>query len=173
LAEFHLGTRAKSYRRHLNKYDYVVPVMASNNDNGYIASCSSNYGSHYAYWAFSRSTDSGQKWLSASGDTADAWIKIELPTAAVANSFSVASPNEGYTGRMPNSLKIQGANDDDSWTDLLIAPSLSWNSNERKYWDVENKTAYKFYRLLIVANSESMAAIGDLGILAKSIITEY
>ena len=164
---------AKTYRRYLNKYDYLVPILASNSENGYVATCSSNYGSHYPYWAFSRSTNSEQKWLSASGDTAGAWLKIELPTAAIANSFSVASPNEGYTGRMPSSLKIQGSNDNSSWTDLVVASSLSWSGNERKFWDIENETAYKFYKLLVVANSESMAAIGDCGILQKSVVIEY
>jgi hypothetical protein len=173
LAKFSLGTRAKTYRRYLNKYDYLVPILASNSENGYVATCSSNYGSHYPYWAFSRSTNSEQKWLSASGDTTGAWLKIELPTAAVANSFSVASPDEGYTGRMPNSFKIQGSNNDSTWTDLLVVSSLSWSGNERKFWDVGNETAYKFYRLLVVANFESMAAIGDWGILSKYTITEY
>jgi hypothetical protein len=174
LAKFSLGTRAKSYRRYLNKYDYLVPVLASDNDSGYIVTCSSYYNdTHRAYKTFNRQTDVNSKWLSSGGDAAGAWLKIELPTAVAANSFSVASPNEGYTGRMPTGFKIQGSNDNNSWTDLLVVSSLSWSGNERKFWDIENETAYKFYKLLIVSNSEGMAAIGDWGILRKSIVTEY
>jgi hypothetical protein len=174
LAKFSLGIQAKTYTRYLNKYDYLVPVLTSDNDNGYVATCSSYLNeTHLPYKAFNRQTDVNSKWVAANGDTAGAWLKIELPTAAAANSFSVASPDEGYTGRMPSSFKIQGSNDNSSWTDLLVVSSLSWGSNERKFWNVENETAYKFYRLLIVANSENLAVIGDWGILAKSIITEY
>jgi hypothetical protein len=174
VAKFELGRRAKTYRRYLNKYDYVVPILASNNDGGYVVTCSSYYNSNHApYKVFNRQTRVNDKWITQSGQAAGAWIKIELPTAAAANSFSVASPNEAYLGRMPSSFKIQGSNDDSNWEDLLVASGLSWSGNERKYWDIENQTTYKFYRLLFVANSESLAAIGDWGILQKLTITEY
>jgi hypothetical protein len=174
LAEFHLGVRAKSYRRYLNHYDYVVPILTSDNDSGYIVTASCYFNdTHRPYKAFNRQTDIDSKWITVNGGASGAWLKIELPAAVAANSFNVASPNEGYTGRMPSSFEIQGSNDNVSWTTLLSVSGLSWSGNERKYWDVENETAYKFYKLLVVANSESMAAIGDWGILVKSIITEY
>jgi hypothetical protein len=174
LAEFQLGTWAKTYRRYLNKYDYVVPVLTSDNDNGYVVTASSYYNDTYRpYKAFNRQTGVDSKWITANGGAAGAWLKIELQAAVVADSFSVASPNEGYLGRMPSSFKIQGSNNDDSWVDLLSVASISWSSNERKFWDVENETAYKFYKLLFVANSESLAAIGDWGILKKYIVIEY
>jgi hypothetical protein len=174
LGEFQLGRRAKTYRRHLNKCEYIVPILTSNNDNGYIASCSSYFNeTHLPYKVFNRQTDVNSKWITQNGGNVGAWLKIELPSAVAANSFSVASPNEGYTGRMPSSFKIQGSNNDTTWTDLLVATSLSWGGNERKFWDVENTTAYKFYRLLFVSNSESLAAIGDWGILRKFLVEEY
>jgi hypothetical protein len=174
LARFSLGIRAKSYRRYLNRYDYLVPILTSNNDSGYTVTCSSYFNdTHLPYKVFNRQTGVGDKWLTVDGGAVGAWLKIELPTAAAANSFSVASPNEGYTGRMPSSLKIQGSNDNSSWTDLVVASSLSWSGNERKFWDIENETAYKFYKLLVVANSENMAAIGDWGILEKALVAEY
>jgi hypothetical protein len=174
LAQFQLGTQAETYRRYLDKYDYVVPVLTSDSDSGYVVTASSFFNdTHRPYKAFNRQTDVNSKWLTVSGGAAGAWLKIELPAAAIANAFTVASPNEGYTGRMPSSFKIQASNNDSSWVDLLSVSSLSWSGNERKSWNVDNSTAYKFYKLLFVANSESLAAIGDWGILKRYKVTEY
>jgi hypothetical protein len=174
LAEFSLGTQAKSYKRHLVGYEYVVPVLTSNSDSGYNVTASSYYNdTHSPYKVFNRQTDVSSKWLTTNGGNVGAWLKIEFPTAAAANSFSIASPNEAYTGRMPTALKIQGSNDNSLWVDLLDVSSLSWGSNERKFWDVGNETAYKFYKLLVVSNSDNYAAVGDWGILKKYVIAEY
>jgi hypothetical protein len=173
LARFELGRRAKTYRRHLTRYDSAVPILTSNNENGYIVTCSSYYDQHAAYKVFNGSTDANSKWLSQGGQASEAWIKVELPSPIAASLFDVASPNESYTERMPNSFKIQGSNDNVTWDDLLVVPSVSWSRNERKSWDTENVVAYAFYRLLIVTVSGSAAAIGDWKILSKSLITEY
>jgi hypothetical protein len=78
------------------------------------------------------------------------------------------------THRTARWFKLVASDDGENW-DLLLEREYQedWKQCETRYFELENTTAYKFYRLLFVANSESLAAIGDWGILRKSIIMEY
>ena len=143
----------------------LVPTLSSNSQDGYEVTASSNYGSHYPYHAFDNSSGVDNKWLSADSDVNGAWLKIELPEATAANTFQIQSPNEGYRNRAPKKFKIQGSNDDTIWTDLISEINLSWTQNQMRKWNIENETAFKFFRILIEeSNGANFVDIGEFTI---------
>lgn len=174
---FILGNVIYEFKRYLEKYDYVVPVMSSNSQDGYVASASTSYtaGGHYPYFAFDRQNGIANKWLTDNDDVNGSWLKIELPTAQVSSMFLMQTPDEySEVSRVPTSFKIQGSNDDSSWTDLVNVSNIFWINNEIKTWTNSSSTAYKYYRVLISANGGSnMVAIGRFDLITNTIITEY
>lgn len=154
------------------EYEYLVPIMTANEQDGYVASASSYFGSHYPYCAFDRNNSSYNKWLTSSGDVSGSWLKIELPTSQQISAFSIQTPDEdSQVGRLPTSFKIQGSDDDSDWTDLVDVSDISWSNNEIKNWNNTSATSYKYYRILISANGGSdMVAIGNWNLVN---ITEH
>ena len=152
---------------------YLVPIMSSNEQDGYTASASSYYSVHPAYWAFDRSGET--KWLTDTGASINgSWLKIELPTAQLANVFSIQAPNEGgdLIKRVPTAFKIQGSNDDSDWDDLVSVSGLSWTANEIKYWNNPYTTSYLYYRLLISANGgDGYTGVGAFNLLSRTYFT--
>ena len=176
LGEFSLGIIKYEYRRWLHKYDSLVPTMSSNSQDGYVASASSTFGgtTHPAYRAFDNSSNVDNKWLSVANDIRNAWLKIELPTAKVANAFLIQVPAERYTERSPKNFQIQGSNDNSTWTTLVTASELSWSNNQARTFNCENYTAYKFYRIYITAsNGGDVVHIGEWKLYKDYYVTEY
>lgn len=179
LGEFFVGNKVREYKRWLDKYDSLVPPMSSNSQDGYVASASSEFGGtkHPAYMAFNGVNGGGNKWLTASGAAVNgSWIKIRLPTAQAANVFTIRECGESrYMNRMLSGFKIQGSNNDSSWTTLVDVQSTSWSLDETKTWSIENETAYQFYRILISSNCEAGdgVALSEWGIYFHQYIMEY
>ncbi len=175
LGEFIIGNKIREYKRYLEKYDYLVPQMSSNSQDGYVVSASSEFPAHPAYMAFDRVNGDGNKWITNTGVALiGSWLKIKLPAAQVAHVFSIRDCGESrYMNRMPAGFKIQGSNDDSSWTDLVVVTSTSWSLNETKTWSIENETAYQFYRLLITSCSGDVAGVSEFGIYVRHYVQEY
>ena len=176
LGEFVLGNCVQEYKRELHKYDSLIPILSSDNDQGYKTSASSVLGdtAHPAYCAFDGSTNAENKWLSAANDTTSAWLKIELPTASVANAFLLQMPNEMYRERSPKNFEIQGSNDGSSWTTLVTQSDLAWATNQARTFSCENSTAYKFYRIYITAsNGGTIVHIGEWKLYHDHYVREY
>jgi hypothetical protein len=70
---------------------------------------------------------------------------VLLLTAAAANSFSVALPNEGYTERMPNSLKIQESNDDEIQMDLTYKAASRTQKEEKASTEDTANLSYSIF----------------------------
>jgi hypothetical protein len=171
LAKFSLGTRAKTYRRHLNKYDNVVPVMTSDNTDGYIASASSEYSNNEGAWrAFDRTTN---QWTTVNGANTNAELKIQLPTAAACDKISVTGSNDA--GRSPKTFYVQGSNNGADWTTLVEqTAALSWGSSETKTWVNPHPIPFLYYRLYVLTNNGSgFLSVRELSLVQETIVTEY
>ena len=169
-----LGLCANAYLPSVNwtEEQYVVPVMSSDSQDGYIASASSYWPQGNPFYAFDRQIAADKKWLTASGAAVSgSWIKIQLPTAQSVNVFQIQAPDEsGQQSRVPTAFKIQGSNDDSNWTDLVDVSGISWNSAELKSWNNTSTTAYLYYRIYITANGgDSLVAIGEWNLIKKII----
>lgn len=170
-----LGITSDAYMPSVNWIEevYIVPVMTSDSQDGYVASASSYFPSHLPYYAFDRNNTSSNKWLTATNDVSGSWLKIELPTARSVSLFTIQTPNESAeVYRVPKTFKIQGSNDDSSWTDLVEVNNVSWTNNEIKSWTNSSTTAYQYYRVLVSANGGAAnVAIGTWNLIEQIIHT--
>lgn len=129
--------------------DYLVPVMSSNSQDGYIASASSEYNSSTkACNAFDRNRST----LWGTIGKTNQWLKIQLPTAKIMNACSFTARSDGYLNETPTSFNIQGSNDDSNWTTLLSVENTTWSLGLTRSFDVDNTTAYLYYKFNIIAN---------------------
>lgn len=153
LARFEVGRQDKSYKKHLKRYDYLVPILNSASQDGFVVTCSSQYNttSEAAYRLFDRSEN---QWTTKEWNPSNQWVRIELPIPAICSHFSLKSSDA--TSRIPKNFAIQGSNDGDTWIDIIYKENFSWNSYTTKTFENPDKTiAYKYYRLYVYANNGS------------------
>jgi hypothetical protein len=149
--------------------EYIVPIMNSDSQDGYVASASSYYApaNHYPCHAFNRNNNS--TWLTDFNDIAGAWLKIQLPEAITVSYFSIQTSDEpNQLGRLPKTFKIQGSNNDSDWIDLVDINNISWSNTEIKTWENTTTTAYQYYRLFFLSNGGyNMISIGNWNLINR------
>jgi hypothetical protein len=175
ISGFILGNRVHEYKRYLNKYDYLVPVLSgmttNASDGTYVVSASScdEYGQ--VWYPFSRSHDN---FLELAGSTTG-WIKIQLPEARIANLMQIGSRGGSYSGDTPRNYSLYGSNDGATWDILFsVENSASWSSSELRRHDFENETAYLYYRLNFSNPSlRSVCSVARWELIRHYAIQEY
>ena len=147
--------------------EYIVPIMSSDSQDGYVSSAKSYYNSGHAPWhAFNRTTTSNTDvWASSNSDktdgsgNCDVWIQIQMPTAQSVNHMNiVAQPGDSLKLRAPKSFTLQGSNDGNDWTDLFTSEeTTSYTSRD---WSFTETASYYYYRLYITktfANNDNIS----------------
>lgn len=171
LGELDYGITRTVGERVLNKYEYVVPLLKSNSQDGYKTSASSN--STYAYRAFNRASTSDY-WSSSEYSSpktyVNEWVKVQLPAIAVCNCIAI-NPRKDLGDckkSTPKEFIFEGSQDNVSWTTLLTVTD-SGNYNSSHTWSFENSIAYKYYRLKIerIHEASNYATIGSLELFNK------
>jgi len=81
---------------------------------------------------------------------------INMITVRVRNSTS-------YTERRPTGYKVEGSNDNTSWTTLSEDTIPAWTQFEIKEFPFTNSTLYKYYRMSFIGTSSSIE-ITDIGL---------
>ena len=93
----------------------------------------------------------------------DNWLKYELSEARIANILELDYWFQGgswsYSGdNQPNWFKLEGSNDDTTWTLLLErqyqGAELEKNNNFL-FFEFDNQTAYKYYKFKCIATNSS------------------
>lgn len=166
LSEVNFGTQMREYRRVLNRIEYLVPAMNANEQDGYIASASSQYDSSFAPWkAFDRSTNNdSDAWHIGGGDT-EKWLQIKLSESKIANHIYLKS-RKNYPEQLPKDFILKGSNDGETWTTLLTITNQTYSEHT---WQFDNTTAYLYYRIYI----DNGPSIGIMNLLCHENITEY
>ena len=168
-----LGLSSYASFKGVNWYEeeYLVPVMDSNEQDGYVASAKSYFDNNYAPWkAFDRT--SNDCWACSDEDKTNSnkecnvWLQIQLPTAQVFNSLNIV-PRQSLSSQAPNSFTLKGSNDDETWTDLLTVINESTYSD--KTWSFENSTAYSYYRIDIVKTNSANdhVSVAELNLIKR------
>jgi hypothetical protein len=82
------------------------------------------------------------------GNYDDPWIQFEFDMSQVANFLDMAS-HQDNTHRTARWFKLIASDDGEDW-DLLLEREYQedWRGGETRYFEFENTTAYKFYRLV-------------------------
>ena len=152
--------------------EYIVPVMSSSSQDGYVASASSEFNSeHAAYLAFDRNIDT--KWATQDNITPPQWLQIKLPTAKKCAILELSSRNDRWWNQIPKDFILQGSNDGSTWTDLLTQSGTSWTSQAqtiRFEVPTANQANYLYYRIWATANMKNPAgafAIASFTLIEK------
>lgn len=175
IGEFSLGQTRYEYKRCLDKYDYLVPVLSGTTTNAsdgtYVVSASAcdEYGK--VWYPFSRSHNN----FLELGSNTSGWIKIQLPEARIANSMRIGSRNDSYAGDTPRNYSLYGSNDGATWDILFsVENSASWSSSELRNHNFGNETAYLYYRLNFSNPSlRSVCSIARWELMRHCTIQEY
>ncbi len=170
LSKLNFGTQLREYRRELNTYRKLTPIMAANSQDGYVVTASDTYSGarvYYPYLAFNNVVSDSDSW---STKTQSGWIQIELPTADKANIFKMSG---GFSNEEPDSFILYGSNDGETYTQLLNSGALTWTHNETKTWDLENDTAYRFYKVEAVNTKSAYITISEIQLIEHITTREY
>ena len=164
------GRIVKDYKLDLNRYERIVPLMTSNSQDGYIVTASDTYSGgrvYYPYLAFNNVVSDSDSW---STKNQSGWLQVELPRAKKANMLKMSG---GFANEEPDSFILYGSNDGENYIQLLDSGTLTWSHNETKTWDLENDTAYKFYKIEAENTKKNFVTISEFQLINHSIIKEY
>lgn len=147
---------------HYFSFESFVPKLSSNTQSGYMLIASSSSEGD-AYKLFDQSITSYGGGQISNGDWS---LVIKLPQATVVRGLEMVSPTSSYH-RMPYAFSLQGSQDNDTWTNIktFLLGSNYWSSAlQIGQWDVENETAYSYYRLVVTNTVDGYVRIGELGL---------
>jgi hypothetical protein len=94
--------------------------------------------------------DVGTKWLVF---TPTGWVRFELADPVAVVRYALTSANDA-PGRDPRDWALQGSQDGQAWTTLDTRTGEVFAERfQTKVYELQNTTAYRFYRLDVTANS--------------------
>ncbi|MBR1734829.1 MAG: discoidin domain-containing protein, partial [Alphaproteobacteria bacterium] len=169
-SEVNFGTEIREYKRELNAYRRLTPIMTANSQDGFILTANSIYSGAKVYnpfEAFNNTVSDASSWTTK---TQSGWIQIELPEADKANMFRMSG---GFSNEEPNSFILYGSNDGENYDELLNSGSLTWTHNETKTWDLNHDTAYKFYKVEAVNTKSAYITISEIQLIEHITTREY
>ncbi len=101
------------------------------------------------------------------------WLKYDfgVGNSYVVTQYTIQARNDGFQSRTPKDFKIQGSNDDSSWTDLDIQTGITYGNGEKKTFNTfsegNNTTSYRYYRIYsTVSDGGNYSSIGEMEYMA-------
>jgi hypothetical protein len=164
------GTAQREYKRELNAYRTLTPIMNANSQDGFVLMANSIYSGQEVYSpfeAFNRTVSDASSWTTK---TQSGWIQVELPQADVANMLQMSG---GFSTEEPDSFVLSGSNNGENYIELLNSGPLTWTHNETKTWEFENETAYKFYKIDAGNTKSAYITISEIKLIEHQMIKEY
>lgn len=143
-----------------------VPIMTSDTAPYGTASASGNRSGSASYYAFD---GGGNNWQAPDNSGTTSWLKYSFTNPIVIKKVGIYNYINSGTGL---GFKIQGSNDNSTWTDLLSATSSDENATH--YFEVENNNYYMHYRLVptqcnVTASGFVRAVVGELQFYGRSL----
>ena len=143
----------------------IIPMLTSNNQDGYEASASSIYSSSYDAWkAFNKVTSiDADSWVSANVSFVPQWLQIKLPIPQIVTYYELTGPYN--SAQALKSWRFEGSNDETNWAVLDIRTELKVPAQgEKLIYEVENIGNYEFYRLYITEKfgTTNYVRVGEL-----------
>ena len=170
LSEVNFGTQVREYKRELNAYRRLTPIMTANSQDGFVVTANSIYSGAKTYnpfEAFNNSVSDSSSWTTK---TQSGWIQIELPEADKANMFRMSG---GFADEEPDFFVLYGSNDGENYDELLNSGALTWTHNETKTWDLNHDNAYKFYKIEAVNTKSAYITISEIQLIEHITTREY
>jgi hypothetical protein len=126
-----------SYKNVVEKY-----LLSNSGTEDYVASDDDD--SNDAYVVFDGLLSNS---LTRNHGGAATWIKIDLGAPKYVDTYRIFSFSDLYC---PSAFKIQGSNNDSTWTDLSTKTSQAW-SGWTDYETIASPSYYRYYRLYMTA----------------------
>ena len=170
LSEVNFGTRVREYKRVLNTYRRLTPIMTANSQDGFVVTANSTYSGAKTYnpfEAFNNSVSDSSSWTTKAQS---GWIQIELPEADKVNMFRMSG---GFADEEPDSFILYGSNDGENYDELLNSGALTWTHNETKTWNLNHDIAYKFYKIEAVNTKSAYITISEIQLIEHITTREY
>lgn len=170
LSEVNFGTQLREYKRELNAYRRLTPIMTANSQDGFVITASGTYvgaKTYSPFEAFNGVVSDSSSWevKKQSG-----WIQVELPAPDICNYLRIGGT---FSNEEPESFVLSASNDGENYIELLNSGPLSWKHNELKEWVFENSTAYKFYKIEAVNTRSAYVGFSEIQLMEHMITKEY
>lgn len=96
-----------------------------------------------------------QSWTTALATNGGAWWKLQFGTPVAIGAYTFTSANDAAT-RDPKDWKLQGSNDNITWTDLDTRTGEQFAARfQTKRYEVAAPQAFTYYRIFMTANNGS------------------
>ncbi|RXK62041.1 DUF1735 domain-containing protein [Lacibacter luteus] len=96
-----------------------------------------------------------QTWNTALATNGGAWWKLQFGTPVTVGAYTFTSANDGAT-RDPKDWKLQGSNDNTTWTDLDTRTGEQFAARfQTKRYEVASPQSFTYYRVFMTANNGS------------------
>lgn len=164
------GSSLRDYKKELNAYRFLIPIMTANSQDGFILTANSIYTGQKVYnpfEAFNRTISDSSSWTTKAQS---GWIQVELPMPDVANILKMSG---GFSNEEPESFVLMASNDEIDYVELLSVLGLTWTHNETKTWNINNETAYKIYKIDAVNTKSAYITISEIQLINHTVTKEY
>ena len=109
----------------------------------------------------------GAKWYSGSNSGTTGWLQYEFDAAYAVRSYHLTRAND-TPGRDPKEWQFQGSNDGTNWTTLDTQNAQVFTGRGQTLtFNIPNTTAFRFYRLNVLAIADATAnsiQLAELGL---------
>ncbi|MBS9805900.1 discoidin domain-containing protein [Bacillus toyonensis] len=153
----------------------LIPVMTSNTaPSGVVSASAESLSNGPAYRAFNGTTNSWEDRWFVEDFVSDTWLQYKYDSPVVVTSYEI-HPVFGDNGleetRAPRDFKFHGSNDGETWNMIGLEAAISgWKAGNPKRFFTQNRTAYQYYRLTVLANNgDKSLEIGELKMLGPSL----
>lgn len=153
--------------------DRAVATYGSDETTGGTASASSEFsGSTTADLGFNGNT--GNRWSSSAGGAQ--WLKYQFGSSATKTirRYTIRHYSAANINNAPDSWTFEGSNNDSDWTVLdTISSEPAWTAGEQRTYNIDNSTAYEYYRLNFTATEGgSLYQISDVEMFEAATYTD-
>ncbi|MDQ0721599.1 hypothetical protein QF049_002860 [Paenibacillus sp. W4I10] len=140
----------------------AVPKMTSNTAPFGTVRSSTAYNANAGWRAFD-GTDS--LWFEGNSQYS-VWVSYQFLEPITIKGYALSKGNRGANWN-PNGWRLEGSNDNTSWTILHSVSSItaaSWNAEPRKVYEFNNDVEYLYYRLFLITTTgpATTMAIGEI-----------
>lgn len=154
-----------------------VPTMTSNTTPlGTVAASSQFDATRQPYMSFDDVSDGTSRWITANGSvTGNISYDFGSGVTKIITNYSMmgAGPGEDVT-RSPKTWTFEGSNNGSTWTTLDTQTTVpAWTQTEKRFYAINNSTAYRYYRINVSANqgNASLLAIEQLEFMTNTLGT--
>ncbi|MBR1908207.1 hypothetical protein IJ818_04655 [bacterium] len=145
---------------------YANPVMTSNSMNGWAASASRANSGNEAYKGFNKDMTGENCWWTGSNPSYPCWISLSFDTLYKIRSVEIINENASPENFKNALIQFRTSNEDEWETlyEIVNRPNITAHFEE---YQIDSDTAYKEFRLYIIASHSSTVFIQNININFK------